>query len=215
MIKLRSLFAATLLTLVFCWTLMTFGQTKSIGVFSHQGDIGLVLHAGSTEFNSATHEYSLQGSGYNVWGTHDEFHFVWNKMRGNFVLKGHFAFLTKGGVDDKKIGWMVRTSLDSASPHVIGVVHGAGLTSLQYRKTLGAITEEKKFTLRAADFIQLERKGNLYIVSVSKDGGNLQTEQIDSLKLGDAVYVGLFICAHDKNAVEKATVSKVNITTIK
>jgi TolB protein len=106
---------------------------------------------------------------------------------------------------------MIRTSLDTASAHVIGVVHGGGLTSLQYRRTKGAVTEEKKFTVRSVDFIQLERRGNLFVVTVSKGGGGMLAEQVDSVDLGNRVYAGLFICSHDKNALEKAFVSNVSI----
>jgi TolB protein len=205
------LYFTILIALLLGWGPAPLSQDKAIGLFEAQSDIGQVLHPGTATYDSKTRIYHLEGSGYNIWGTHDEFHFLWKKMTGDFILKGDFSFLTSGGVDDKKIGWMLRTSLDSASPHVIGVVHGAGLTSLQFRRTIGAVTEEKKFSLRAADFIQLQRKGNLYIVSVSKGGGPLQTERIDSLNLGKELYAGLFICSHDKNASEKADVSQVSI----
>jgi TolB protein len=185
------------------------------GIFDSQADVGKLLHPGSASYDAKSGQYILEGAGYNIWGTHDEFHFIWKRLQGNFILKGNFAFITQGGIDDKKIGWMVRTSLDTSSAHVIGVVHGAGLTSLQYRRTPGAITEEKKFSLKAADFIQLERRGNLYIVSVSKGGGPSMTQQIDSIYLGNRVYAGLFICSHDKNVSEKAMVSRISITQTK
>ena len=97
--------------------------------------------------------------GTNIWNTHDEFHFVWKKMTGDFLLRTNTAFIGKGVEEHRKIGWMIRTSLDSNSAHISAVVHGAGLTSLQYRRTTGAATEEKKFDITAADVIQLERKG--------------------------------------------------------
>src|SRR5882762_3929927 len=109
-------------------------QKKMIGLFDAQADVGKVLHKGSAVYDPKTKDYTVEGSGYNIWGTHDEFHFLYKKMKGNFVLKTNAIFLSKQGkVDDRKIGWMVRNSLDTSSEHVIGTVHGAGLTSLQYR----------------------------------------------------------------------------------
>jgi len=185
-------------------------QKKSIGIFDAQTDVGKVLHKGSASYNAKTKEYTIEGSGYNIWGTHDEFHFVYRKMKGDFILKANVAFISKQGkVDDRKIGWMVRNSLDTSAEHVIGTVHGAGLTSLQYRKTKGAVTEEKKFVLKAADFIQLERKGKLYTVTVSKVGGQPETASIE-LNLKDDAYVGFFVCSHDKDVVDKALFSDVS-----
>jgi TolB protein len=189
----------------------TYAQKKTIGLFDAQADVGKVLHKGSAVYNPKTKDYTVEGSGYNIWGTHDEFHFLYKKMKGNFVLKTNAVFLSKQGkVDDRKIGWMVRNSLDTGSEHVIGTVHGAGLTSLQYRKAKAAVTEEKKFVLKAVDFIQLERKGNLYTVTVSKAGGPPETQSIE-VNLKDDVYVGFFVCSHDKDVVDKALFSNVSI----
>src|SRR5262249_14378153 len=91
-------------------------------------------------------------------------------------------------------------------------VHGDGLTSLQFRRPKGGVTEELKSSLTAADIIQLERKGNTYIASVARFGEPFVVEQISDLALGDEVYVGLFVCAHNKDVVEKAAFSNVRIT---
>ncbi|MBS1597885.1 MAG: hypothetical protein JST75_06650 [Bacteroidetes bacterium] len=208
--KKNLLYSFALTFISFAFIVNTDAQ-KKIGLFDAQTDVGKVLHKGSASFDPKTKNYTIDGSGYNIWGTHDEFHFLYKKMKGDFILKTNLAFLSKQGkVDDRKIGWMVRNSLDTSSEHVIGTVHGAGLTSLQYRKSKGAITEEKKFTLTAVDFIQLERKGNVYTVTVSKSGGAPETQSIE-LKLKDEVYVGFFVCSHDKDVVDKAQFSNVSI----
>ena len=87
----------------------------------------------------------------------------------------------------------------------------AGLTSLQFRKTTGSATEEKQFKLTSADVIQLERKGNTYTMSVARKGDVFVSEEISDVDLGDEVYVGLFICAHNPNVVEKAVFNNVRI----
>jgi TolB protein len=63
------------------------GQTKTIGLFESQADIANVFHKGSVLYDSKTQKYTLEGSGYNVWGSHDEFHFIWNKMKGTLSLR--------------------------------------------------------------------------------------------------------------------------------
>ncbi|HWZ13936.1 MAG TPA: hypothetical protein VNW95_01770 [Mucilaginibacter sp.] len=188
-------------------------QTNQPGIFDGQNDIGKVRHKGSGSYDSKTQEYRLSGSGGNVWANHDEFHFVWKRMKGDFILRTNAAFIGKGVEDHRKIGWMVRASLDSNSKHVSAVVHGAGLTSLQYRKTTAGVTEEKRFEMTAADVIQLERRGNTYTMSVARKGDLFVSQEITDIDLGDDVYVGLFICAHNANVTENAVFNNVRIVT--
>jgi TolB protein len=91
-------------------------------------------------------------------------------------------------------------------------VHGDGLTALQFRRTRGGATEEVRSTLQAPDVIQLERKGSTYIMSVARFGDLFATSQVSDLALGDEVYVGLFVCAHNKDVVEKGVFRNVRIT---
>jgi TolB protein len=186
-------------------------QTNPIGIFDDQTDVGLVKHKGSGTYDAKMQQYHLQGSGSNVWATHDEFHYLWKKMKGDFILRANFNFIGKGVEEHRKVGWMVRKSLDTSSQHVSAVVHGSGLTSLQFRRTPGAQTEEKKFTIAGADVIQLERKDGKYTMSVAHKGETFVSEKLDSVDMGDDVYVGLFICSHNANVSEQADFNNVRI----
>jgi Tol biopolymer transport system component len=182
-----------------------------IGIFDGQADIGPIKHAGSGVYDSNTQKYTLTGSGTNVWATHDEFHYVWKKMKGDFILRANITFLGKGVEEHRKVGWMVRSSLDTNAMHVSAVVHGNGLTSLQFRKKASGVTAEKQFTLTGADVIQLERKDGHYIMSAAHKGETFVSQALDSLDMGDDVYVGLFICSHNPDVVEKAEFNNVRI----
>ena len=195
----------------FSLTLFVTNAYAQVGIFDNQSDIGPVKHPGTALFDAATQRYALTGSGANVWGTHDEFHFVWKKMTGDFILRANVAFIGKGVEAHRKIGWMVRSSLDTNSKQINAVVHGDGLTSLQFRKAISGITEEMKSTLTHADVIQLERRGNSYTMSVAHKGETFVSEKLDDFDLGDDVYVGIFICSHNADVTEKATFDNVRI----
>lgn len=186
-------------------------QTK-IGVFEGQSSVGSVLHKGSAAYNSKTQEYTVTGSGANIWAETDEFHFLWKKMKGDFILYTRGRLEGKGVDPHRKIGWMARTTLDPNSAHVNAVVHGDGLTALQYRKQKGSITEEVRSKVTAPDVIQLERRGNTYTMRVAKFGQPFVTEQVANLNIGDEIYVGLFVCAHNKDVVEEGTFRDVRLT---
>ncbi|AKD53885.1 TolB family protein [Spirosoma radiotolerans] len=187
-------------------------QSKAVGVFDGQGDIGSVLHAGTSTFNSAHQSYALTGSGTNIWGTADEFQFLWKRIKGDFIVYTRGNLVGKGVDPHRKIGWMARASLDANSPQVSATVHGDGLTSLQYRRTVGATTEENRSAVSGADIIQLERRGNTFTLWAAKFGEPFQVREVTDINLGDEVYVGLFVCAHNKDVVEKADFQDVRIT---
>src|ERR1044072_3202421 len=201
-----------ILFLIAIATLLTvFSQQGSLGDFAEQSDIGSPIRTGRTTYDSDKQEYTIEGAGTNMWAEHDEFEFVWRRLRGNFILTAHAAFVGKGVEPRRKMGWMVRANLDADSPHAVAVVHGDGLTSLQFRRTKGAATEAIKSNVSGADVLQLERKGNTFHMSAARFGDVFTSEEV-SLNLGDEVYVGLFVCSHNKDVSERAVFSNVRIT---
>jgi TolB protein len=184
---------------------------KPVGIFDSDTDVGAVLNKGTVQYDPSAQQYIISGSGVNIWGTHDEFHYTWKKLKGNFILQTRAAFIGKGVDPHRKIGWMVRSTLDTSSPMVIATVHGDGLTSLQYRKESAGNVSQDTSVVRGPDMIQLERKGNQFIMSVARFGDTFTKTQVENIDLGDDVYVGLFICSHNKNVIEKASFNNVRI----
>jgi dipeptidyl aminopeptidase/acylaminoacyl peptidase len=189
---------------------------KPIGIFDGQTDVGRAHHAGTASFDSARQSYLVAGSGRNMWGTQDDFRFVWKRLSGNFILSARASFIGRGVEPHRKIGWTIRPSLEPNAAHVSAAVHGNGLVSLQFRRTTGAATAEIKSPDSLPDptvIVQLERRDGAYLMSVARFGDTLVTQQITGVSLPDTVYVGLFVCAHNDTRVERAVFSNVRITT--
>lgn len=193
-------------------TTMVYSQNTSLGLFENHSEIGVNLKPGSATFNPKTQEYTVSGSGYNVWFERDKFHFLWKKMKGDFILYTRANLVGKGVDPHRKAGWIVRSSLQDNASHISAVVHGDGLTSLQYRKTTGANTDEIKSNVTKADVIQLERRGTTYTMRVARFGEPFVTEEVADLELGEEVFVGLFVGSHNKDVVEKGVFKDVRIT---
>jgi TolB protein len=187
------------------------GQGTRLGPFDGHGDVGSPKIAGSAVYNAVSQEFSLSAGGANMWAERDEFRFVWKRMTGDFILQARVQFLGQGVDPHRKAGWMVRTTRDADSPYVDGVVHGDGLTSLQFRRTKGAITAQTELAVKAPDVIQLERKGGTYIFSAAKYGDPFTTAQIADVSLGDDVFVGLALCSHNADVTERAIFRDVRI----
>lgn len=182
----------------------------SLGQFDGHGDIGSPKLAGSATYNAAAQDYTVSAAGFNMWGQRDEFHWVWKKLKGDFILQVRVEFVGQGVDPHRKLGWIVRSSLDSDSAYADATVHGDGLTSLQFRRTKGGITEQVRSAANAPDFLQLERRGTDYIFSAARFGDPLVTCQTN-LALGDQVYAGLFLCSHNSNVVERARFRDVRL----
>jgi len=213
-ILLNSFSKIRFLTFIFCliMTRTSFAQNISMGIFDNHADIGNVHQQGAAVFDPEDQEYLIAGSGKNIWFDRDEFHFLWKKIKGDFILTAHVEFLGKGVDPHRKIGWMIRKSPDTCSAHVSAVVHGDGLTSLQYRKTNGGPTEEIRSAAAGPVVVQLERKGSIYIMSVAAFGEPFITTQITGDFLPDEVFAGLFVCSHNAEVLEKAVFRNVRIT---
>ncbi len=194
----------------------TLGAQTGVGVFDAQTDVGRTGGPGSASYDPKSQQYRLAGSGQNMWGDRDDFHFVWKRLTGNFILSTRARFGGAGVEPHRKIGWTIRPSLETNSPHVTAALHGDGLMSLQFRRTTGGTTEEEKSrdSLPNADaVIQLERRDGVYIMSVARFGDTLVTQELTGLSLPDTVFAGLFVCAHNDTVVEGAEFSNVRITT--
>jgi len=200
------------ISICFCLLLLsTLVIAQKVGVFDGRVDVGKVLHAGTVSYNEETQQYKLSGSGSNIWFIHDEFSYLYKKMKGDFILQARCSLTGKGVEEHRKYGWMIRTSLDTSSPMVCTALHGNGLTSLQFRKSPGANVEQDTFTTRLPDVVELERKGNKFIMSVAHRGEPYVIKEVSDIDLGDEVYVGLFVCAHNKDVVEQGNFSNVRI----
>lgn len=192
--------------------MMTNAQNYTQDLFSLNEDIGSCGIPGSMTYDPVTGSYTITGSGDNIWSGHDQFHFAWKKLNGDFILQANIRFVGAGSHAHRKIGWMLRKSLDTTSPLIAATVHGDGLTSLQYRLNVGENLAEIKSGVTSPGIIQLERKNGKIYFSVAVPGEPFSTVGLpEDAKFDDNVYAGIFICSHDNKVLEKAVFYNVRI----
>src|SRR5438105_2758685 len=187
-------------------------QHAALGLFEGQTDVGQVTKPGSVAYDVARNRYTIAGAGANMWLDHDDFHYVWKRVPGNFLLLARAQFDGPGVEPHRKFGWTIRSDLTRGSAHVTAAVHGDGLVALQFRRTAGGQTEEVRSPVTGPDVIQLERAGDGYTLSVGRFGDTLAPLRVADLAVGDTVYVGLFVCAHNHTVVGRATFRDVRLT---
>jgi len=194
----------------------SFAQTNPFGQFETSLDVGHPKNAGSAKYDPVTHSYDLKGSGYNIWFARDEFHFLFRKIKGDFTATANFDFVGPTGNAHRKIGWMLRQSLDDKSASINAVSHGDGLTVLQWRPANGETMKDPEdeifYPEKTFEVVQLQRIGKRIIMRVGHVGEPLVT--VGSHELGnmpDDALLGIFICSHDPEATEEARIWDVHI----
>ncbi len=192
----------------------TFAQ-QPMGIFSFNKDIGNPKLKGGASYEESSQTYTIKGAGYNIWFERDEFNYLFNKIKGNFILTANFAFEGEGTDPHRKIGWMVRESEEDNAAHCSAVLHGDGLTVLQWRVLRGAFmrdpqdeifTPKKNYTI-----IQLERVGNKIIFRAAHPGEPLQELGSKEMDFPEEVLAGLFITSHNPDVAETAKIWNVRI----
>jgi hypothetical protein len=185
--------------------------THPFDPFENQTDVGTVNIPGICAFDPQQQTCTIASAGHNIWFDRDDLHFVWRRMSGDFIVTARAAFVGPGANPHRKFGWMARASLDPSSPEASIGVHGDGLVILQYRRAQGGMTEEVRAPLQGADVIQLERQGVSYILSCAHFGEPFTTVQVSDLDLGEEVCLGLYVCSHEDDIVEKAVFQDIRI----
>jgi len=184
-----------------------------LGIFDDHADVGSVLHAGSVEYDASKRTYTIAGSGENMWFASDAFHFVWKKVSGDVTLTADISFLGSGGEAHRKAVLMIRQSLDADSPYADVARHGDGLTSLQARDEKGVNTSEIQSAVKAPARVRIARRGEYFYIWVAGEGEELQLSGGSMrVPMHDPFYVGIGVCSHNKDKVEKAVFSNVDLT---
>ncbi|MDQ2775608.1 MAG: hypothetical protein M3Y57_11935 [Acidobacteriota bacterium] len=187
-------------------------QPASLGQFEQHSDVGTVLHPGSAAYDPATKTYTVAGSGENMWSTADDFQFIWKKASGDLSLSADVSLLGSGGDNHRKAVLMIRQSLDADSPYADAAVHGSGLTSLQFRDEKGAMTHEIESDVSAPKRLRIEKRGDRFYLWIAREGEELHfAGGSTSVALTPPFYIGIGVCAHNKDNMQKAAFSNVDL----
>jgi TolB protein len=188
----------------------------AVGAFEARGDVGTVLHAGSVEYDTGKKSYTIAGSGENMWFKTDAFQFAWKKMSGDVGVSADISFIGTGGNAHRKAVLMIRQSLDADSVYADIARHGNGMTALQFRTEKGGLTTEVQSPNWGPQHLRIEKHGAYFTMWLAEESGGLQPAGASPrVELKAPFYVGIGVCSHDKDVIEKAVFSNVEVTPLK
>ncbi len=189
-----------------------FAQSGSFGAFTNSDDVGAPPIKGSAEYDAATGQYRITGSGTDIWGKADQFHYVWRQISGDFTITATAKFLTEGN-DHRKASIMLRQSLDADSPFVHLVIHGNGMPGLQFRSAKADNVNTVDLPIEGPGTFRLKlvRQGTAITVWFAKDDAPLRELGTTQNQLGSPVLVGLGVASHTQTAVNTVLFSNVTV----
>jgi hypothetical protein len=193
-----------------------FAQTGNLGLFTNSDDVGAPPMKGSAEFDVATGQYKVTGSGTDIWGKADQFHYMWREMSGDFAVTATAKFLTDG-IDHRKATIMLRQTADADSPFVHFVIHGNGMPSVQFRTVKGGSANTIDMPILGSGTFKLKlvRQGSAITVWLAKGNEPLRQLGTTQNQIGSPVLVGLAVASHTQTAVNTVLFSDVSIEPLK
>jgi predicted amidohydrolase/regulation of enolase protein 1 (concanavalin A-like superfamily) len=170
-------------------------------------DVGAVGVPGDTSAANGT--FTVRGSGADVWGAADAFHFVWRRLSGDGDVIARVTEVESVAAW-VKAGVMVRERLTPDSPHAFMLVSaGKGIAFQRRIATGGLSTGTSGGAGLAPRWVKLERRGNVISAHHSVDGVAWTSVGSDAFAMGPDVYVGLAVSSHDNTRLATARFDSV------
>ena len=187
---------------------VTAGQVLPAGWESN--DVGAVPLDGTASASGGT--FTVKGSGADVWGTADAFHFAWTSLASDGSIVARVASLS-GSEDWAKAGVMMRLTLDAGSAQAFMLVSvGKGLAFQRRTVTGGGSTDTYGGAGPAPKWVKLSRNGDVITASASLDGVSWWVVGSDALSISGTVEVGLAVTSHSTSSSATATFDNVRVS---
>ncbi|MGH9163156.1 MAG: PQQ-dependent sugar dehydrogenase [Vicinamibacteraceae bacterium] len=173
-------------------------------------DIGSVAAAGS--FVDEDGSITVHGSGADIWGSKDEFHYVYQPLAGKGEIVARVTSLTP--VHPKaKVGVMVRASLTANSRHAMMMALPSDSISFKYRRTNGGATAPPGAdpNVPLPVWLRVTRSGNTLTGYYSSDGITWTRRGSVTISLPSSVFIGLAVTSHADGVLATATFDNVRV----
>lgn len=189
-----------------------------LGIFAANGDIGPVAAAGSSAYLAASNLYVVEGSGADVWGSEDEFQFLYKQVTGDFSLEARVRAENEGSSDWAKAMIMARDTLDAGSVNFAARIRESIVqASSQWRpepdSTSFSTSNDSRVDANRHDGrLRIEREGDrfrsLYFDVIAEDW--FVMDEVE-LSMNETIFVGFAVTSHDDGAFARAFYENVTL----
>ena len=171
-------------------------------------DIGAVAAAGSSSYSVGN--WTVNGSGADIWNNADEFRFVHQTASGDCEVIARVSSVQN--TDPwAKAGVMIRESLTAGSRHAyMALTSGNGLAFQRRVATDGVSTHTSGGAGAAPYWVRLTRVGNVLTGYRSTDGITWTTVGSETIAMAATTYIGLAVTSHLDGTINSSTFDNVS-----
>ena len=158
-------------------------------------DVGTVAATGDVQFDG--NSYTVRGSGADIWGRADAFHFAYIRATGDGAMTVRVADIA--GPDAwSKAGLMIRASLSEDSIHHYLLASETNGLAYQRRLAAGDLSLHTAIGDAAPVWFRVERTGPHVRLSYSTESGTPSAWQplVDTLFPEGEAFIGLAVTSH-------------------
>ena len=175
--------------------------------------IGRPAYVGSfTEGSAGT--YTMNGSGTDIWGGYDEFHFAFKTLSGPGTIVAKVESVQNTN-DWAKAGVMIRDTLEPGSGHaMMAVTPGNGVWFGWRKEAYKDSYSQKQANIIAPHWVKLDRDiSGDFRAYHSSNGYTWQAlGASQNIQMNRDVYIGFALTSHDADLTCRAVFSDVTIT---
>ncbi len=177
-------------------------------------DIGSPGAAGSSSYDVATDTFTINGSGSDIWGSSDKFHYVtlYGGMSGDGEIIARVASQTNTN-GWAKAGVMIRDGLVANAKFAMTVVTPSSGISFQRRVAASGGASSTTTTGAAPEWVKLTRVGDVFTAYRSEDGATwTQIGLPETITMGSDVQIGLCVTSHNNTVFSTVVMDNVTAT---
>jgi len=174
-------------------------------------DIGAVGQAGSVALDTQG-DLTIEGSGNDIWGTADGFHYAFQTLKGDGQITAHIAS-QEATAPWAKAGVMIRADATSNAPHVMMALTPEHSAAFLWRAMKGGVTYRVSGATKAVVpyWVRLVRVGNTFTGYISSDNKTYSRINSVTIPMGKNVYIGMAVTAHTNARLSKSVFDTIDI----
>ncbi|MBI1390746.1 MAG: hypothetical protein GC154_20130 [bacterium] len=183
---------------------------SQVGIFDHAFDMPAIGNHADGSATLSGGVYTIKGNGNDIWGTADEFYYLYNTASGSHSLSAKIKWIDHGTNEWAKAGVMMREDpTDPSSRHYQGILKGLNdLIGPQWRPVQGGSSNSLTIQKDGANvvpggdgyiWLRVTRWADMNTIGLeySLDGSTWTFGDVRKLDFKDEIAYGLVVTNHE------------------
>ncbi len=179
-------------------------------------NIGSQTPAGFTAFDSDSSRFLLESNSGDIWGSNDNFSFIYQKVAGDATLIARITSMSRIN-NWSKAGVMIRESLSSNAAYSMLMKTPSNHSRVQQRSATGANATDNPNGIEDLHYynlyrwLKVERKGDVITSYVSRNKTSWTKLGEQTIEMGNEVYIGLAVSGQNESEATIAQFENVSV----